>query len=223
MYFVLGGGGKVGEIVARTLLSSGHEVAIIERSEERSNQLARVLKGRLLVVKGDCCDAGSLREAGIEDADFLCALTGQDDTNLAACEISTTLFDVPRTVARVNDPRNERIFASLGIQVVSSTVVVARTIEQEIVSTTSRAVLSLKHGEFSMLEVEIPNSATLRAEGGRLVSDLDLPPSTVLVALARGDEFDTVNGRTVLMPGDTVLFCTRSEYEDEARRTLLDL
>ncbi len=223
MYFVIGGGGKVGEIVARSLLALGHEVAIIEKEEGRSNQLARILKGRLLVVKGSCCDANSLREAGIEDADFLCALTGQDDNNLATCEISKTLFGVPRIVARVNNPRNERIFASLGIQVVSSTTVVARMVEQEIMSTTSRAVLSLKHGEFAMIEVEIPNSATLRADGGRRVSDLELPPSTVLVAIARGDEFDTVNGRTILMPGDTVLFCARSEYEDDARRALLDL
>lgn len=223
MYFVLGGGGKVGEMLARSLLSSGYEVAIVESGEERSTLLANQLKGRVLVVHGNCCDAEALREAGIEDADFFCALTGQDDNNLAACEISKALFNVPRTVSRVNDPRNERIFASLGIQVVSSTSVVAQTFEQEIVSTTSRAVLSLKHGEFAMIEVEIPNSASLRAEGGRRVSELELPPSTVLVAVSRGDEFDTVNGRTILMPGDNVLLCSRSECEDDARRALLDL
>lgn len=223
MYFVIGGGGKVGEIVARSLLAGDHEVAIIEEDEARSAELAQTLKGRLLVVRGNCCDEASMREAGIEDADFLCALTGQDDSNLAACEVSKTLFDVPRTVARVNNPRNERIFASLGIQVVSSTAVVARTIEQEIVSTTSRAVLSLKHGAFAMIEVEIPNSSTLQAEGGRRVSELELPPSTVLVAVEHGERSDTVNGRTVLMPGDTVLLCTSSEHEDDARRALLEL
>ncbi len=223
MYFVIGGGGKVGEIVARSLLAGGHEVAIIEQGEQRSADLARLLKGRLLVVRGNCCDATSMREAGIEDADFLCALTGQDDNNLAACEVSKTLFNVPRAVARVNDPRNERIFANLGIQVVSSTAVVARTVEQEIVSTTSRAVLSLKHGAFAMIEVEIPNSSSLRSEGGRRVSELELPSSTVLVAVEHDGHSDTVNGRTVLMPGDTVLLCTSSEHEDDARRALLDL
>ena len=223
MYFVIGGGGKVGEMVARLLLSAGHEVAIIEQNTDRATVLSHDLKGRLLVVTGNCCDASTLREAGIEDADFLCALTGQDDGNLAVCEISKTLFNVPRAIARVNNPRNERIFTSLGIQTVSSTVVIARMIEQEIGSASSRAVLSLKHGEFAMIEVEIPNSASLRAEGGRRVSELDLPPSTVLVSVSRGDEYDTVNGRTVLMPGDTVLLCAKAEMEDDARRALLDL
>lgn len=223
MYFVIGGGGKVGEAVARLLLDAGHEVAIIEKSEERTAQLAAALDGRKMVVQGNSCDTDSLREAGIEDADFLIALTGQDDSNLAACEISQTLFNVPRTIARVNNPRNERIFTSLGIRVVSSTTTVARMIEQEVLSSTSRAVLSLRNGAFSMVEVEIPNSVSLRAEGGRRVSELDLPASTILVAVMRGDDFDTVNGQTILMPGDTVLVCARSEVEDEARRALLDL
>ena len=223
MYFVIGGGGKVGEMVARQLLAGGHEVAVIEENDERCTTLSQVLQGRVLIVHGNCTDADVLRAAGAEDAEFLVALTGQDDANLAVCEISRTLFDVPRCVARVNNPRNARIFKNLGIQVVSSTTVVARMIEQEIVSTTSRAVLSLQQGEFAMIEVEIPNSAALRADGGRRVSELELPPSTVLVAVSRGDESDTVNGRTILQPGDKVLMCTKSSQEDEARRVLLDL
>lgn len=223
MYFVIGGGGKIGEMVSRLLLASGHEVAVIEENEERSNYLAQTLTGRVLVVWGNCCDASALREAGAEDADVLCALTGQDDTNLAVCEITQTLFNVPRTVARVNDARNERIFVKLGVDVVSSTVVIARMVEQEALTSSMRTVMSLKHGEFAMIEVEIPNSASLKAEGGRRVSDLELPPSTILVAVSHGDQFDTVNGQTVLMPGDTVLVCARSDVEDDARRALLDL
>lgn len=223
MYFVIAGGGKVGEMVARQLLAGGHEVAVIEQVPDRCTALAQILQGRVLIIEGNCTDADPLVSAGIEDADFLVALTGQDDTNLAVCEISRTLFKVPRTVARVNNPRNARIFANLGIQVVSSTTVVARMIEQEIASTTSRAVLSLQQGEFAMIEVEIPNSSSLRSEGGRRVSDLELPPSTVLVAVSRGEESDTVNGRTILQPGDKVLLCTKSSQEDAARRALLDL
>lgn len=223
MYFVIGGGGKIGEMVARLLLSSGHEVAVVERDEARSNHLAQVLTGRVLVVWGSCCDAASLREAGAENADVICALTGQDDTNLALCEISRALFNAPRVIARVNDARNERIFTTLGARVVSSTVLIARTVEQEALTLGMRTVMSLKHGEFAMSEVEIPNSASLKAEGGRRVSDLELPSSTILVAVSHGDQFDTVNGQTVLMPGDTVLLCAKSDCEEDARRALLDL
>ena len=139
------------------------------------------------------------------------------------CEVTKTLFDAQRTIARVNDARNERIFTSLGVDVVSSTVVIARMVEQEALSTGLRTVMSLKHGEFAMTEVDIPNSPTLRAEGGRRVADLELPPSTILVAVSHGDQFDTVNGQTLLMPGDTVLVCARSDREADARRVLLEL
>ena len=220
---MIGGGGKIGEMVARLLLSSGHEVAIVEMDATRSNYLAHALTGRVLVVQGNCCDAAALRDAGAGDADVICALTGQDDTNLAVCEVTKTLFDAPRTIARVNDARNERIFTSLGVDVVSSTVVIARMVEQEALSTGMRTVMSLKHGEFAMTEVDIPNSPSLRAEGGRRVADLELPPSTILVAVSHGDQFDTVNGQTLLMPGDTVLVCARSDSEADARRVLLEL
>ena len=223
MYFLIGGGGKIGEMVARLLLSSGHEVAIVEKDEARSNYLAHTLTGRVLVVQGNCCDAAALRDAGAGDADVICALTGQDDTNLGVCEVTKTLFDAQRTIARVNDARNERIFTSLGVDVVSSTVVIARMVEQEALSTGLRTVMSLKHGEFAMTEVDIPNSPTLRAEGGRRAADLELPPSTILVAVSHGDQFDTVNGQTLLMPGDTVLVCARSDREADARRVLLEL
>ena len=223
MYIVIGGGGKVAESLARHLLNNGNEVAIIEESPERASRLADTVRGRFMVVCGNCCSASALAESGIEHADILCAVTGQDDTNLAMCEIAKALFDVPRTIARVSNPRNERIFNSLGIGTVSSTTVVAQMLEQELTDSPMRTLMSLKHGEFAIMEIEVPDSANLRAEGGRRVSDLNLPPSTVLVAVTRGDQFDTVNGQTVLQPGDTVLLCAKSHYADDARRTLLDL
>ena len=115
MYFVLGGGGKVGEAAAKLLLAAGHEVAIVENDEDHTSILAEHLTGRVMVIKGDCCDTKALVDAGIMDADVYCALSGHDDDNLASCEIASTLYRVARTVARVNDPRNERIFVKMGI------------------------------------------------------------------------------------------------------------
>lgn len=223
MYIVIGGGGKVGEVLARHLLRAGHEVALIEQSRDRADRLSEFLSGRLMVVCGNCCDSETLRDAGIEYADIFCAVTGQDDNNLAACEVAQTLFNIPRAIARVNNPRNERIFNSLGIDAVSSTMVIARMIEENTASAQMRAVISLKQGEFAIMEVEIPDSSTLRADGGQRVSDLTLPPSTILIAVTRDEQFDVVNGQTVLEPHDTVLVCTKSEYEDDVRRILLEL
>lgn len=223
MYVVIGGCGKIGTTVAKLLLGAGHEVAIIEGNVERATRLGTSLPGRSLVIAGNCCDEASLRDAGCEYADAVCALTGQDDTNLSMCEIACTLFNVPRCVARVNDARNERIFTKLGFGVVSSTTLIARSVEKEVLAGGSRTVMALKNGEFSLIEVEIPNSASLRSSGGQRVGEIGLPPSTVLVAVSNGDSFDTVNGRTVLHPGDTVLVCVGSRYEADARRALLNL
>ncbi len=223
MYVIIGGGGKVGEALAQKMLKAGHEVVVIEKDEETADFLSRELRGRSMTILGDACDSSVMEDAGMRDADIFVVVMGHDEDNLAACEIANTLFKPPRIIARVNNPRNERIFYKLGIEAISSTTVIARMIEEEAMSSTMRTVMSLKHGEFSMMEIEIPRSASLKAEGGVRVSDLSLPASTILVAVSSGDNFDIVNGSTVLLPGDTVLVCSRSENEVEVRRILLDL
>lgn len=223
MYIIIGGGGKVGEALAQQMVRAGHEVVVIEQDETTADALARDLRGRSMVLLGDACDSSVMEEAGMPDTDIFVALMGHDDDNLVACEIARALFNPPRIIARVNNPRNERIFYKLGIEAISSTTVIARMIEEEALSSKMRTVMSLRHGEFSMMEIEIPQSATLKAEGGVRVSDLRLPPSTILVAVSKGDDFDVVNGSTVLLPGASVLVCTKRSTEDEVRKLLLDL
>ena len=223
MYIVIGGGGKVGEALAKRLLAAGHEVAVIEESPERATKLANALSGRLMVVCGNCCDSAYLIEAGIEHADIFCMVTGQDDSNLAACEVAGALFRVPRCISRVNNPRNERIFNSLGIQAISSTSVIAQIIAEGATSMQARTAVTLRHGEFTILEVDVPNSAELKAEGGRRAEDVELPESAIMVAVSHGEKFESVGGQTVLFPGDTVLVFARSEDVDAARKALLEL
>lgn len=223
MYIIIGGGGKVGEVLAQQLLRAGHEVVVMERNAATASELASTLRGRSMVIMGDCCDSSVMEDAGMSDADVFVVVTGHDDDNLAACEIAHALFNPSRIIARVNNPKNERIFSKLGIEAISSTTVIAQMIEEEAMSSHMRTVMSLKNGAFSMMEIEIPQSTTLRAEGGARVSDLSLPESTILVAVSRDDQFDVVNGSTVLMPGDSVLVCTRTGSEADVRRVLLDL
>ena len=223
MYIIIGGGGKVGEVLAQQLLVAGHEVVVVEQDGNTANELAATLRGRSMVLMGDCCDSNVMQEAGMADADIFVVVTGHDDANLVACEIAHALYNPSRIIARGNNPKNERSFSKLGIEAISSTTVIAQMIEEEAMSSHMRTVMSLKNGDFSMMEVEIPTSTTLRAEGGVRVSDVTLPPSTILVAVSRGDTFDTVNGSTVLEPGDSVLVCTKTGNEADVRRVLLEL
>ena len=109
MYIVVNGGGKVGSHLAQMMTRSGHDVAIIEKRDEVVEKLAGELDSAALIIHGDGCDAAFQEDAGMARADVFVASTGDDDDNLVACQLAKTAFGVPRTVARVNNPKNERI------------------------------------------------------------------------------------------------------------------
>lgn len=223
MYVVIAGGGKIAEHLGQTLLSKGHEVVLIELRESVVEHLVETLTGRVMIIHGDCCDSDVLEDAGIQDADIFVATTGEDDDNLVACEVASTLFHIPRLIARVNNPKNERIFRKLGIEAISATTIISRLIEEEAVQHDIRMVMSLRQGDLTMMEVEIPRKAKYASEESVRVADLELPSSTVLVAIARDDELDTVNGDTMLLPGDIVVLCVRSDREEAVRKILTNL
>ena len=131
MYIVIAGGGKVGSYLATVLLESGNQVAIIEENKAIADLLSVSLEGEYLVIHGDGCDSRFQEDAGIRRADIFVGATGQDDTNLVACEIAERVFHVNRVIARVNSPKNLRIFRKVGIECVSSTTLIANLIEEE--------------------------------------------------------------------------------------------
>ena len=116
MYIVIMGGGKVGEYLASVLLGKGHEVAVLESDRDTADHLSVELQGEYLIINGDGCDSDFQEDAGIRKADVFVAVTGRDDDNLVACEIATRVFNVNRCIARVNNPKNLRIFREAGIE-----------------------------------------------------------------------------------------------------------
>ena len=146
MYVVINGGGKIGAYLANVLLKSGNEVAVIEQNRRTADRLSVELTGRYLIIHGDGCDSKFQEDAGIRHADVFVATTGQDDSNLVSCEIAQRVFSVPRCIARVNSPKNMRIFHEVGIESVSSTTLIANMIEEEALMGSVSVVSSLTHG-----------------------------------------------------------------------------
>ena len=211
MYIVIMGGGKVGEYLASVLLKKGHEVAVIERDRDAADRLSIELKGQYLIINGDGCDSDYLEDAGIRKADVFAAVTGHDDDNLVSCELATRLFNVPRCIARVNNPKNRRIFREVGIENVSSTMIIANMIEEEAMMGGVNVVSALSRGEIALVEAEIPrNPKRFEASKGLLARRIKMPEGSMVVAVDRKkeDEADILTPDTVFMPGDkAVIIC----------------
>src|SRR5436190_19331069 len=133
MYIIVVGGGKVGHYLAKELLSEGHEILVIEQDRRKCNLISEELGE--IALRGDGCEATTLAEAGTGRADMFIVVTGDDEDNLVACQVAKWKFNVKRTVARINYPKNREIFGRLGIDfTVSSTDLLLEYIEKEVPS-----------------------------------------------------------------------------------------
>ena len=217
MYVVIAGGGKVGSYLAQVMLSSGNEVAIIEQTLSAADRLSVQLEGSYLVINGDCCDSRFQEDAGIRRADAFVASPGQDDSNLVACEIAQRVFHVPRCIARVNNPKNLRIFRELGIECVSSTTLIANLIEEETLSGSMSVISALSHGNVRLQEVSIGRFRHGSDEEGVQVADVPLPLGALVVAVSSKGDVEVANEDTLLHPGDTAIVAADNDVFDEVR------
>src|SRR5262249_54148617 len=112
MYAIVAGGGKVGYYLAKELVEQGHEVLVIERDSHQCAVIQEDLGGS--VMQGDAAEASVLAEAGTGRADVIVAVTGDDEDNLVISQVAKKRFQVPRAIARINNPKNEQIFRMLG-------------------------------------------------------------------------------------------------------------
>jgi trk system potassium uptake protein TrkA len=217
MYIIIIGGGKVGFYLAKALLDEGHEVLVVEKDAGRTDFIRNELGS--ICLRGDGCEVTTLTEVGTGRADMFIAVTGDDDDNLVACQVAKYKFNVPRTIARISNPRNETIFKKLGIDVtVSSTNIILEYIEQEVPTHPLTHLLAIRDSGLEVVEVKIPpNSPTI----GKKVKELSLPPGSVLSLVIRKQEKPQVpTAETILQAGDQIIAVTTPETE-KALRTML--
>lgn len=217
MFIVIAGGGKVGSYLASVLLQSGNEVAVIEETLKTADQLSVMLKGGYLVIHGDGCDSRYQEDAGIRRADVFVATTGLDDSNLVACEIAQRVFHVPRVIARVNNPKNLRIFREVGIECVSSTTLIANLIEEEALLGSVSVVSSLTHGNVALTEVVVPRMRHHSNEAGVDIDSLPLPDNVLIAAVATKDDVVVASDNLVMYPGDKAIVVADNDVLDEVR------
>jgi trk system potassium uptake protein TrkA len=216
MYIIVVGGGKVGYYLAKTLVNEGYEILLIEKNPKKVMVYAERFGS--VVMEGDGAELATLEAAGAARADVIVAVTGDDEDNLVICQTAKRLFNVPRTIARVNNPKNEEIFRKLGIDVtVSSTNVILSIIEQEIPERGLVHLMTLKHAQVAIVEATVEEGAPV---AGRTLADLTFPPNVVISAVMRDGSLILPKGDTVLQPDDEVIALSNKESEEPLRQMM---
>jgi len=213
VYVVVIGGGNVGYYLTKELLSAGHEVVVIEEDVARARQIADELGS--IVVANDGCEGRYQAEAGMGRADVMAAVTGDDAVNLAACQVAKMRFNVPRSIARINDPANDKLFRQLSIdEVVSPTRSILGVIEHEIPIHDLLHLAELEGGEVQIVEAQLDGESPAV---GRELRDFELPEGSSIAVLIRDDRAQAPRSDTRLRSGDKLLVVTSAEHEAELR------
>jgi trk system potassium uptake protein TrkA len=216
MRVVITGAGSVGRSIARELLSNAHQVLLVDR-EPRAVQTHRVPEAEWLLA--DACEISALREAGLETCDVVVAATGDDKANLVVSLLAKTEFGVPRTVARVNNPKNEWMFdEAWGVDVAVSTPRLMTALVEEAVSVGDLVrIFQFQQGRATMVEMTLPDDSPY---AGQRVGDLTWPPDSVLVGIIREDRPIPPSRDDSLEARDELLFLTTPESEGELEQML---
>jgi trk system potassium uptake protein TrkA len=201
MYVIVAGAGKVGWNLARELVDKGHEVTLLEVDRRRYLVVEEELEHA--VQYGDATELWVLERAGIQRADLVIAVTGDDEDNMLVCQVAKEKYLCDRVIARVNNPRNLQHFKLLGIQpVVSATDLILRLIEHEVPRYGLVHLLALEEERLEIIELEVSPKAPA---DGRRVADVRLPEGSLIISVLRDGKGFVPTGDTVIEAGDEIL------------------
>ena len=204
MKSIIIGGGKIGSNLLKTLKDRGYDVTLIEKDENICRKIANDLDAD--IICGDGSDLAVLNDAGINNADIIAAVTGKDEENLVICQIAKMEFQINKSIARVNYPKNIAMFKALGVnETVCSTEVIANLIEYEFDSDICKIIQTFDRGAMILVEVIIKEDSRWL---DCFIRDLELPGESVIAAVLRGEKVIYPRGDTQILQNDSVHLIT---------------
>jgi len=213
------GGGKVGTYLASHLLDGNHEVIVIEQRREELERLQREL-GAEHVMLGSGTDPVVLESAGIRTMQVVAAVTGSDETNLVVTNLSRFEFNVPRTIARVNNPKNDWMFTpDMGVDVaLNQADLMVHLILEEMSMGDMMTLLKLRRGKFSIIERKIVSQ--FKPGWKPSWSMTKLPKDSVILAVMRKDDILIPHGDLELKAGDELIVLVHGAQLDQLEKIL---
>lgn len=204
MKSIIIGGGKVGYYLLKTLKKRGYNVILIERNADICQKIAEDINAE--IICGDGTDLDVLKDAGIQEAEIVAAVTGTDEENLVICEIAKVSFDINKTIARINNPKNIAMFKALGVdKTVCSTEVIANLIEYEFDKDNFKLIHVFERGSMILVEIIIHDD-----DGwcNQFIQNMDLPTECVITSILRDEKVIYPRGDTQFLKNDKVLVIT---------------
>jgi len=212
MYIIIAGGREIGYYLAKSLIADKHEVLVIEKDIDRYNLFSKELGESIFY--GNCCEVPTLKSIGAGRADWLIAVTGLDQENLVICQMAKLLFMVPKTLAVIYDPKNEKLFESLGVDiVVNTTSLISVQIGHKLNMGALIPLLTVQN--LVVVEADIDESSPAV---NQKVKDLQLPPDTILIAAIRREEAVMLKGDTTILPDDKIVAITLRDKEEDLKK-----
>ena len=217
MYIIVIGVGRLGYYLTKALLEEGHEVLGIEKKAAVCETVKEELGG--VCIRGDGCEVATLNEAGTNRADMLIAVTGEDEDNLVACQVAKHKFNVPFTIARIRNPKNETLFKKLGIDVtVSTTSIILEYIEEEVPTHPLTHLRNIRDKGMEIVEIKIPSESPTV---GKQIKEIALPSESIVSLVIRKREKPIVpKADTVLQAEDQIIAVTTPESEEALKAAL---
>jgi len=203
MFVLIVGGGRTGARLANLLINQNYKVRLVENRRDLLSHLHQELPTEV-IYEGHPVDPVVLEAAGAREAHVIAAVTGDDSLNLAICYVTKTLFDVPRTIARVNNPNNAWLFnEKFKVDVsLNSSDVLAHLIQEEMSLGDMMTLFKIRRGRYSVVEEKVPAGA--KAIGIEL-KHMGLAEHCVIAAIIRDGVMTLPRGVSTLQENDEII------------------
>ena len=210
MYVIIVGCGRVGAELAKLVSNEGHNVVVIDKNPAAFNRLGGTFNGLTLVGNG--FDPDLLKEAGIEKADVFCSLTNGDNTNLVSAQVAKKIFAVPKVIARIYDPERAQIYQSLGLDIMSGTILFAAMLRDKIIESRFSSYL-IETKDVGVIQMEAKDNLI-----NKRIKDINIEGEFKVVAIKKIDGTIIPTPDTVLKKNDVIMAIIKTESLDKIRK-----